>query len=101
MISEKELKQELKRLDLDHVKGMKSEMEFFLWDLSKMDEWNKNYKVESYLSGFYAIGTDGGGEMLTVELKSGFVYTIPFISIDSSEKIKVSDSIIELVKLNK
>ncbi|GGK35691.1 hypothetical protein GCM10007962_32590 [Yeosuana aromativorans] len=94
------IKQEIKAQNLESVSGIESDLEFLLWDLSEMDELNAGYEVEKYHNGHYAIGSNGGLEMLTVEFDTGIVYRIPFISIDNSEKIKVSDSIAELTKLN-
>lgn len=39
--------------------------------------------------------------MLTVEQSTGMVYSVPFISIDIAEGIKVSDSIEALVDKQK
>ena len=94
------IKQEIKVKNLESVSGIESDLEFLLWDLTEMDELNKGYEVEKYHGGHYAIGSNGGLEMLTVEFETGIVYRIPFISTDNNEKIKVSDSITELTKLN-
>ncbi len=94
------IKQEIKKQNLEIVSGIESDFEFILWNLTEMDELNKGYEVQKYHEGHYAIGSSGGGEMLTVEFDTGIVYRIPFISTDNSEKIKVSDSITELTKLN-
>lgn len=99
MITVEEIKQNLIQLNLSNIKGINTEMEFFVWELNEMDILNKSYEVEKYVKGYYAIGSNGGGEMLTVDLKSEIVYAIPFISIDSREKIKIADSLMELVKL--
>ena len=83
------IKQVIKANNLKSVSGIESDFEFLLWDLTEMDELNIGYQVEKYHNGHYAIGSNGGLEMLTVELESGRVYRIPFISIDNSDKIKV------------
>lgn len=100
-MTKEQIKKELKQLDLGTVKGAFSDLEFMLWDLDEQERWNKDYNVSENHNGHYAIGSDGGGEMLTVELNSGAVFMIPFISIDNSEKIKVSDSILELTRTEK
>ncbi|WP_100614892.1 hypothetical protein [Confluentibacter citreus] len=100
MITVERIKQEIKTQNLKSVSGIESDLEFLLWDLSEMDELNKGYEVEKFHGGHYAIGSNGGLEILTVEFNTGIVYRIPFISTDNSEKIKVSDSITELIKLN-
>ena len=94
------IKQEIKKQNLEIVSGIESDFEFILWDLTEMDELNKGYEVQKYHDGHYAIGSNGGGEMLTIEFETGIVYRIPFISTDNTEKIKVSDSITKLTKLN-
>ena len=91
--TKQKIKKKLIQLDSYQIKTIESGMGFFLWELDKIDELNKSYEVEIYHDGFYAIGSNGGGEMLTVELKTGILYSIPFISIDNSDKIKVADSI--------
>lgn len=95
------IKHEIKAKNLVRVSGIESDMEFFLWNLSEIDDLNMDYEVEEYHSGHYAIGSNGGLEMLTVELDTGIVYRMPFVSIDNSDKIKVSDSISGLNKLNR
>ena len=99
MITIAKIKEEIKSQNLENVSGIESDLEFYLWNLTEMDELNKGYEVEKYHTGHYAIGSNGGLEMLTVEFDTGIVYRIPFISTDNSEKIKVSDSIVELTKL--
>ena len=74
------------------------EWEFQIWPIDKLTEWNKGYEVEDALPGYFAFGSDGGLEMLTVELSTGIIYSIPFIPMESEDKIKVSDSIMDLVK---
>ncbi|WP_179008379.1 hypothetical protein [Winogradskyella forsetii] len=100
MITIEKIKQEIKVRNLESVSGIESDLAFFIWDLTEMDQLNKAYEVKKYHDGYFAIGSDGGLEMLTVEFNTGIVYRIPFISIDNSEKIKVSDSLIDLTKLN-
>lgn len=99
MITIEEIKQSLIQLNLSNTKGINTEMDFFVWELNEIDTLNKSYEVEKYKKEYYAIGSNGGGEMLAVDLKSEIVYAIPFISIDSHEKIKIADSLMELVKL--
>jgi len=100
MITIEKIKQEIKKQNLESVSGIESDLEFLLWDLDEIDELNKSYEIEKNHCGHYAIGSNGGLEMLTVEFDTGIVYRIPFISNDNSEKIKVSDSITELTKLD-
>lgn len=87
-------------MNLKNVSGIDPDLVFKLWFLLEMNTLNKKYQIKDYHSGFYAIGSDGGIEMLSVELISGVIYRIPFISSDNSEKIEVSNSISELTKLN-
>ncbi len=99
MITKKEINWELKRLTFSEVKGTESEMEFYLWNLDELDELNEMYEVENYHDGFFGIGSNGGEEMLALNLESGFVYAIPFISIDNSENIKVAESLSKLIRI--
>ncbi len=95
----KKIKEQLKQLDLSLIKTTEYEIEFFLWNHNEIDDLNKNYEVEIYHSGFYAIGSNGGGEMLTIELETGILYALPFISTDNSDKIKVADSISDIKQI--
>lgn len=87
------------------LKGKKSvrvglheeDWEFEIWPLDKLNEWNEGYNVHDSLPGYIGFGSDGGLEMLTVEQSTGKVYSIPFIPMDSADKIKVADTLEELI----
>jgi len=44
---------------------------FQLCSAEEVVEYNKGYKVEEFLSGWFAIGSNGGGEMLAIRKSDG------------------------------
>ena len=98
MTSKEYIKTHLKDIRNIHVKLHDQEWDFEIWPNDKLDEWNEGYNVEENIPGYYAIGSDGGLEMLTVEILTNKVYSIPFISMDSNDRIKVSDNFADLIK---
>jgi len=70
--------------------------EFEFWDYEKIEEYNLMYNVQKFIPGYLGIGSNGAGEILTIDLSSGAVYAIPFIPMDISERIEVSSSIKDL-----
>jgi hypothetical protein len=100
MISKQEIKEVLKRIEIRSFYSTQHDLEFDLWKIDELDEYNELYKVEKFVPGYYGIGTNGSGELLTVEMKSEVVYSIPFIPMDDSERIEISESIDKLILLS-
>jgi len=98
MLSKESIKEALKDISSVLVQLYEQDWEFLIWESDKLYERNHGYKIEEYLPGYFAIGSDGGGEMLAIELSTGLIYSIPFIPMDSTERIKVSDSLADLIK---
>ncbi|GGG30679.1 SMI1/KNR4 family protein [Pontibacter amylolyticus] len=101
MIKEENLRQLLKEQKSLRVRLHEQDWEFEIWPLDKLNEWNNGYNVQESLPGYLAFGSDGGLEMLTVEQSTGKVYSVPFIPMDITEGIKVSDSLEELIEKQK
>lgn len=96
MTNKQEIKDFINRLGLKNFYSKTHDLEFDLWDIDKLDEYNEMYNIEEFIPGYYGIGTNGGEELLTVEMKSGFVYAIPFFPMDDSERVEISKSILKL-----
>jgi len=86
-------------IDINSVKARlhEEDWEFQIWPIDKLNKWNVEYNVEDAIPGYYAFGSDGGLEMLIIELSTGIIYSIPFIPMEITERIKVSESLEELV----
>lgn len=97
MIDKKNIKEVLKNTSTVQVMLQEKITEFSIWPHNELDEWNTDYNVQENIPGFFAIGSDGGLEMLTVELSSGLIYVIPFIPMESREKLLVSDSLNNII----
>jgi hypothetical protein len=78
------------------VHSVEQNMEYDLWTPEELDELNKIYSVNEFIPGYVAIGSDGGGEMLAVELETEIVYSIPFVPMNINERLMISSSIRDL-----
>jgi len=96
MTRKQEIKEAIKGLGIKSFHSKAHDLEFDFWDIEKIDEYNEVYNVDEYIPGYYGIGTNGSGELLTVEIKTGIVYSIPFIPMDDSERMEISRSIKQL-----
>jgi len=98
MISKYEIKGAIKILEFKTFYSKHHDLEFELWDTDNIDEYNQMYNIDEFIPGYYGIGSNGGDELLTVELESGIIYSIPFIPMDDSERIEIFKTINELNK---
>ena len=96
MTNKQEIKDAIKRLGFNNFYSKTHDLEFNFWEIEKLDEYNELYNVEKLIPGYFGIGTNGSEELLTIEMASGIVYSIPFIPMDDSERIEISKSIKEL-----
>jgi hypothetical protein len=99
MITKEEIKAELERMNIDEINSIG--LDFTLWKLSEIDELNTEYDVAEYLPGYYAVGSNGGGEMLAVELETEMIYSIPFIPMESNDRLLIANKLEYLTKMNK
>ena len=97
MTNQFEIKETLRQLRSNKFYSKHLDLEFEIWDLEKIDDFNLMYRVQNYLPEYYGIGSDGASELLVVELHSSKIYSIPFIPMDSSEKRYVSMTIKDLL----
>ena len=88
-------------LGFDAIQTSETDLDYFFWPAEEMEKLNADYEVEQYLPNYFGVGSSGGGELFAVDLSTGIFYSIPFIPMDSTERIKVADSIEELIKMKK
>lgn len=82
----------------DAYESVDQQLKFNFWKAENLMSLNAGYNVDALIPGYFGIGSDGGGEMLTVELSSGKIYSISFIPMDSNEKILIANSIDDVIK---
>ena len=66
---------------------------FQLCPAEEVVEYNKGYNVEEFLPGWFAIGSNGGGEMLAIRKSDGSpcpVYMVPFIPMAESDAVQIA-----------
>lgn len=66
---------------------------FQLWQAEILIAHNQGYNVEEFLPGWFAIGSNGGGEMLTIRKRDGSpcpVYMVPFIPMAEGDAVQIS-----------
>jgi hypothetical protein len=56
-----------------------------------MEQWNKEYQVETYAPGFYGFASDGGGEMYAFGPDQA-IYALPFIGMEAKVAKRLADS---------
>jgi hypothetical protein len=55
--------------------------------------YNQSYRVAEFLPGYFAIGSNGGGEMLAIRKRDGSpcpVYAVPFIPMAESDAVQIT-----------
>lgn len=65
---------------------------FQLFPADEVVAYNDGYKVAEFLPGWFAIGSNGGGEMLAIQKRDGSpcpVYMIPFIPMAESDAVQI------------
>lgn len=72
-----------------------------LWRAEDIIDSNSRYKVEQFLPGYLAFGSNCGGEMFVFRVNGtdnteSPVYMVPFIPMEESEVVKVADSFTHL-----
>lgn len=71
-------------------------IEPWYFQLSSAEEvvaYNQGYKVDEFLPGWFAIGSNGGGEMLAIRKQDGSpcpVYMVPFIPMEESDAVQIT-----------
>ena len=75
---------------------------FQIWRAEEVLKLNERYQVNSYVPGFFAFGSNLGGEMLAFDTRkhgSWPVYMIPFITMDESDAKKVASDFLSFAQL--
>ncbi len=65
-----------------------------IWPVEQVVELNKGYEVEKNVPGFFAFGSNGGGEMLAFDTREGKpwkVVMIPFIPMTADDAITIAE----------
>jgi len=68
-----------------------------LFPLNELEEINKEYETEKFVSNFIAIGTNGGGVGIFINKKNNNIYSIPFIGMEESDAILLASSFSEFL----
>jgi hypothetical protein len=66
---------------------------FQLCSAEEVIPYNQGYSVEEFLPGWFAIGSNGGGEMLAMRKRDGSpcpVYMVPFIPMEESDAVQIA-----------
>jgi hypothetical protein len=64
---------------------------FRLEPLERLAEFNKEIENEEYAPGYYAFGSDGGGEVFVFD-EHGIVYLMLLVGMSCDDAIKIVDS---------
>jgi hypothetical protein len=70
---------------------------FQLWPPDRIEQRNRDYRVQEFAAGFLGFGSSGGGEMLAFDA-DGRVVMIPFVGMSVDEAKPVADSWSDFVK---
>ncbi len=68
---------------------------FQLWPAEEVLALNQDYGVPEFLPGFLGFGSNGGGELLALDLRSGPPYAVvmvPFTPMDIDEAVTIADT---------
>jgi hypothetical protein len=66
---------------------------FRLCPAEEVIAYNRGYRVAEFLPGYFAIGSNGGGEMLAIREQEGSpcpVYMVPFIPMADSDAVQIT-----------
>jgi hypothetical protein len=75
---------------------------FQIWSAENVLEHNEGYQVAQFLPGFFAFGSNGGGEMLAFDTrKDGAwpVYMIPFVPMEEADAREVASEFLSFAQL--
>ena len=62
---------------------------------------NRDFGIPESLPGFFGFGSNGGGELLALDVRSGpphKVVMVPFIPMDEDEAVTIAQTFAEFVK---
>ena len=81
----------------DGYEGFVGEGYTSFWTSSELIGANKDYGFESFVPGYFAIGSDGGGESFGFNSHSRRFFMVPFISAGWKDATEVGEDFIELL----
>lgn len=61
------------------------------WPLGSLNQYNMEYKVPEYASGFFGFGSSDGGEMFALS-PTGEVVCLPFIGMEPAVALPIASS---------
>ena len=73
---------------------------FQLWEAENVIQFGLEYEVPKYAPGFFAIGSNGGGEILAFDSRTDSVWPVvalPCIGLEADEAMTVSPNFAEFV----
>ena len=66
---------------------------FVPWPAGTLSEKNESYAIGEFLPGHAGFATDGGGELVVIEMETGHIYSVPFIPMEFEYRKKVAESL--------
>ncbi len=72
---------------------------FQLWKIDEITANNSGYEVHIYLTDYFGIGGNGGGEMIAFNIKNRKVFTIPFIPMNEQDALLIAESFEEFSQI--
>ena len=68
---------------------------YYLWPAEEVLQLNRDYEIQQWVPGFFAIGSDGGGEALVFDTRTSApwkLYKISFSCLAEDEILLVAES---------
>ena len=72
---------------------------FELWQIDELVQANQNAEIQKYLPNYFGIGGNGGGELISFNLKTLKVFAIPSIVMEEKEALLIAESFEEFEKI--
>lgn len=71
-----------------------------LWKTEELEQFNREYEVETYAPGLFLFGSNGGGEGFGFDTKSTpyKVVQVPFVGMDWKHASNVADNFLDLLE---
>jgi hypothetical protein len=82
----------------DGYEGLVGDGYISLWATADLIAANKDYGFGDFVSGYFGIGSDGGGESFGFDSTSGKFFMVPFISSGWSDSIPVGEGFNEFIE---
>lgn len=81
--------------------GFIGEEYLILWKAEELEQFNREYEVETYAPGLFLFGSNGGGEGFGFDTRSRpyKVVQVPFVGMDLRYATPVADSFLGLLEM--